>query len=354
MKKTGNIVQEIRSNNLSLVRIPDSCPDTLTWWADQYFEFEVTTSPRSQKEQRRDIAYFIRFIQSETGSDQREQWIPRLAGAFQEFLRNVLKPDGKRQWSDRTINRMVAHLKTFSKWIHHIMPFPLGNPMKKIKSFPVGSGLEIEKALTPTERRRMLDYADMMPEIGGKSKDRHRYRKKDRPVRMGYRPYRNRAIIYTLIETGMRRGAVCKINRDDVDFTGKKIAVQEKGGLVHNYKISNEGLDAIRDYIDLERSRDSEKCPSPALFLPYITRPNLKGRLTPQSINSVWNMIAVKAGVVGKTPHSARHAMGKHVMGKTGNVAAVQRVLGHKNAAYSMQYARITDQELEKVLNERG
>ena len=151
----------------------------------------------------------------------------------------------------------------------------------------------------------------------------------------------------------MRRGAVCKINLDDVDFKSKKIAVVEKGGLIHNYKISNEGLEAIQDYIDRERNADNEAWNSPALFLPYNTKPNPNGRLSSQSINRIWNKVAEKAGVEGKTPHSARHAMGKHVIEKTGNVAAVQRVLGHKNAAYSMQYARITDQELEKVLNER-
>ena len=38
------------------------------------------------------------------------------------------------------------------------------------------------------------------------------------------------------------------------------------------------------------------------------------------------------------------------IIEKTGNVAAVQRQLGHKNAAYSLQYARITDEELNVVL----
>jgi hypothetical protein len=40
-------------------------------------------------------------------------------------------------------------------------------------------------------------------------------------------------------------------------------------------------------------------------------------------------------------------------MNKTGNVAAVQRQLGHKNAAYSLQYARITDAEPQSVVDER-
>ena len=63
---------------------------------------------------------------------------------------------------------------------------------------------------------------------------------------------------------------------------------------------------------------------------------------------TVWNEACRWANVKHKTPHAARHAMGRHIMNKTGNVAAVQRQLGHKNAAYSLQYARITDAELQR------
>ncbi|HFC47215.1 MAG TPA: hypothetical protein ENJ63_04960 [Dissulfuribacter thermophilus] len=66
-----------------------------------------------------------------------------------------------------------------------------------------------------------------------------------------------------------------------------------------------------------------------------------------------WNDMCREAGVHGKTPHSARHAMGKWIMEKTGNVAAVQKQLGHKNAVYSMEYARITGDELLQVLDGR-
>lgn len=40
-------------------------------------------------------------------------------------------------------------------------------------------------------------------------------------------------------------------------------------------------------------------------------------------------------------------------MEKTGNVAAVQRQLGHRNDAYSLQYARITEKELNETLDDR-
>jgi hypothetical protein len=102
------------------------------------------------------------------------------------------------------LNRVIAHLKTFAKWVHKILPFPLDEPMAKIQSLTVGNSLEIDRALTAQERRKMLDAADLLLRIGGESKDRSRYRGEEgRPRWKGYRAYRNRAVIYALIETGM-------------------------------------------------------------------------------------------------------------------------------------------------------
>ena len=69
-----------------------------------------------------------------------------------------------------------------------------------------------------------------------------------------------------------------------------------------------------------------------------------------RTVNVIWDEVCKTASVEGRTPHSARHAMGKHIIEKTGNITAVQRQLGHKNAAYSMQYARITGEELLDVI----
>ncbi len=260
---------------------------------------------------------------------------------------------GRAGYSDQTINRILAHLKTFAKWIHKLKPFPLDNPMAKIKLMPVGTGLEVERAITASERRRILDAADRLPVIGGRSKDRNRYRGKERPMRKGYRPYRNRAIVYTLIETGMRRAAVRNLNLKDVSFKKRNVSVEEKGGRKHNYKISREGLAAVRDYIQKERAADFKKWQSPALFLSAETIVHGNGRLNVKVINSVWNEVCELARVGGHTPHDARHAMGRHLIEKTGNIAAVQRQLGHTNAAYSIQYARVTDQELAEALDDR-
>ena len=146
---------------------------------------------------------------------------------------------------------------------------------------------------------------------------------------------------------------MASIDLRNIDFKKKTITVEEKSEAEHSYQVSNEGLQAIRDYMEGERPQDDEKWRSSALFLSPLTNPHGNGRLTAQVINDVWYEILEIAGVEYKTPHSARHAMGKHIMEKTGNVAAVQRQLGHKNAVYSMQYSRITADELKDIINDR-
>ena len=102
--------------------------------------------------------------------------------------------------------------------------------MAKLKLMPVDTGLEVERAITPAERRRILDVADSLPLVGKRSRDRHRYRSQNRPQRKGYIPWRNRAIVYCLIETGKRRAAVRNLNLKDVDFKKHSVSIEGKGG----------------------------------------------------------------------------------------------------------------------------
>jgi len=324
-------------------------------WVEAYFAIEVTTLDSSRKVQRRDLELFVRFFEDETKSAAIDNWTPRLSQAFITSLRGTVKDGGTRQWNDRTINRVLAHIKTFSKWVHRMRAFPLGDPMEKIRAIAAASLLSIERALTPTERRRILDAADLLLKTGGRSKDRSRFRgEEERPVRKAYRPYRNRAVVYALIETGMRRAAVASLLLDNVDFKEKRITVVEKGAALHTYKISREGIAAIMDYVEKERVTDAGHFGASVLFLAAESSRNERGRMHPNAINEIWNQVNASAGVAGKTPHSARHAMGRFLIEQTGNVEAVQRQLGHRNAGYSLQYSRITDQELEDALESRA
>ena len=105
-----------RKNSRALVPRRAVGQDGLGWWVEQYFQHAVTTSPASQQVQRRDLGLFLRYLHAEEGTDQRLAWTPRLARAFQQHIRQTLTPEGCRAWSDKTIQRILAHLKTFATW----------------------------------------------------------------------------------------------------------------------------------------------------------------------------------------------------------------------------------------------
>ncbi|MGE5159823.1 MAG: tyrosine-type recombinase/integrase [Gemmatimonas sp.] len=319
---------------------------------EAYFQLAVTTAESSRAVQRRDVGRFLAFMQAEVGHSQRPAWTPRLSRAFVNALRATLSEEGARRWSDSTINRILAHLKTFATWVHRQRPFPLGAPLANLAALSTPTVLALERALTLAEQRQLLDAADLLVEIGGRSRDRRAHGSGERPRRKGYRPYRNRAIVYTLLGTGMRRAAIRNLNLAAVDFERRLLTVTEKGGVQQTYHISRAALAAIGDYLAHERTGDAAGRSSPALFLAAASHGKGCGRLSVRSLNSIWTAIAQTAGVSGKTPHAARHAMGKRIMQRTGNVAAVQRQLGHRNASYALQYARPSFSEMEAAINE--
>lgn len=351
MQKDRLVEAEFASRkNLPVLEAPAG--DDLAGWMEAYFALAVTTAESSRQVQRRDLNAFLAFMKSEVGHTERPAWTPRLSRAFVNAMRATVDGQGRRRIADVTLNRILAHLKTFSKWVHGHRPFPLGDPLQKLAALSVPTVLAVERALTPAEERQLLDAADLLLEIGGRSKDRRAHGVGERPRRKGYRPYRNRAIVYTLIGTGMRRGAIGQLNGVDVDFQRRLVTVTEKGGVRQSYHIRREALAAIRDYLDHERPQDAARWETPALFLAAATNTQGDGRLSVRSLNLIWNEVAKTAGLSGKTPHAARHAMGKRIMRNTGNLAAVQRQLGHRNAAYTLQYARPSFAEMEAAIGE--
>jgi integrase-like protein len=118
------------------------------------------------------------------------------------------------------------------------------------------------------------------------------------------------------------------------------LLITEKGGQQRKCRISREGMRAISDYLREERGGDAEHHPdAAALFLPAATVVNSRGRLSPTLINRIWNEVCLFARVKHRTPHSARHAMGVHLVKKTGNPRTAQRQLGeplHHHAVYAV------------------
>src|SRR2546425_713222 len=96
-------------------------PDTVSAWGEAYLRLEATTSERSRQEQRRDLRQLCDFLDQTLRPDEAWQWTPRLSRLFIDHL-CAARVGGQRRWSDRTVNRIVAPVKTFATWVHTHRP----------------------------------------------------------------------------------------------------------------------------------------------------------------------------------------------------------------------------------------
>jgi site-specific recombinase XerD len=85
----------------------------------------------------------------------------------------------------------------------------------------------------------------------------------------------------------MRRAAVTNLDLAGVDWKGRTLSVVEKGGYTHGYSISKEGLQAIPDYVENERTPDAEHWRSPALFPTACNNARSGERLSVRSVNVI-------------------------------------------------------------------
>ena len=201
--------------------------------------------------------------------------------------------------------------------------------------------------VTPEEYRRLLAEADRL--VAGGSDRGDAGTSDPRKQRSDYLPWRNRAIIYVLLETGMRRAGVTSLLQDTINWIHGQVTIAGKGGKTEVYAISPHALTAVSDYLKHEREQDAEYWRGqPAIFLAANSIRRGDGQLT----NRIWDAVCNKAGVINRNPHSARHHMGNRIMKKTGNAAAVAKQLNHTRLEMALAYSAPTFNSIRDLLNE--
>jgi len=144
---------------------------------------------------------------------------------------------------------------------------------------------------------------------------------------------------------------VTRLDLTWVDLGGRRLTVVEKGGATHTYQISREGAHAIQAYLARERAQDTARWPSPALFLTAAPGcPGARAAHGPSDQYGLECCLSRRQG--GATPHSARHAMGKHIIAKTG---ILRRCNSNSDTGRRVRDANMPGRaaELGRVLDDR-
>ena len=157
---------------------------------------------------------------------------------------------------------------------------------------------------------------------------------------------RDRAMFELFYSSGLRLSELADLDLNDLNLQSGEAEVTGKGRKTRIVPVGKQALSALAAWLQLRAplARDN----TPALFL------NQRGtRLSPRSIQLRLNRWALQAGLNQHVhPHLLRHAFATHVLQSSGDLRAVQEMLGHASISTTQVYTHLDWQHLAKVYDQ--
>lgn len=151
---------------------------------------------------------------------------------------------------------------------------------------------------------------------------------------------RDRALLELFYSSGLRVSELCALRWSDLDLEAGEVRVLGKGRKVRIVPVGRLAREA------LERWRD-ERRPAPAdpVF------PGRKGcALSPRAVQKCLARRARQQGIWKRVhPHLLRHSCASHLLESSGDLRAVQEMLGHADIGTTQIYTHLDFQHLARV-----
>jgi integrase/recombinase XerC len=154
---------------------------------------------------------------------------------------------------------------------------------------------------------------------------------------------RDRALLELLYSSGLRLAELVGLDVGDVDLGQAVVTVTGKGRKQRAVPVGRHALEALKTW-QAERARVASPDET-ALFV------NARGRrLTGRAVQLRLRHWARRQGVARAVhPHMLRHSFATHLLESSGDLRAVQELLGHANLSTTQIYTHLDFQHLAKV-----
>ena len=154
---------------------------------------------------------------------------------------------------------------------------------------------------------------------------------------------RDRALFELAYSCGLRVSELTGLDLDSVDRATGEARVTGKGSKTRIVPVGKPALEALARWL-AERPRIAGPAEK-ALFVGRAGR-----RLGPREVQRRIKAYAAAAGLeVEVHPHMLRHSFASHVLQSSGDLRAVQEMLGHASIASTQVYTHLDFQHLAKV-----
>lgn len=154
---------------------------------------------------------------------------------------------------------------------------------------------------------------------------------------------RDKAIMELLYSSGLRLAELTSLAPDDVNFRDATVRVTGKGAKTRIVPVGSFALAALRDWLAARGP-----LAKPAERALFVGRDG--AALGPRAVQSRLKHWALKLGLADKVhPHALRHSFASHLLQSSGDLRAVQEMLGHASISTTQVYTQLDFQHLAKV-----
>ena len=157
---------------------------------------------------------------------------------------------------------------------------------------------------------------------------------------------RDRAILELFYSSGLRLAELVTLTLAGLDLAEGAVTVTGKGAKTRIVPLGSQAIAAIRVWLAARAGLVAVE--EQAVFVGKNGR-----RLTPRAVQYRLKQWAIRQGIAGNVhPHILRHSFATHVLQSSGDLRAVQEMLGHANISTTQVYTHLDFQHLSKVYDQ--
>lgn len=157
---------------------------------------------------------------------------------------------------------------------------------------------------------------------------------------------RDLAMFELMYSSGLRLAELVSIDLADLDLSIGQVRVTGKGGKMRDLPVGEHAIEAINKWLGYRRSMPGSD--ERAVFLSSRGK-----RIAPRTVQMRLKKLAESQGLNRDCyPHMLRHSFASHLLESSGDLRAVQELLGHADISTTQIYTHLDFQHLAQVYDE--
>ncbi len=274
-----------------------------------YLHNERGLSPRTQSAYQRDLRQAIEFFDSEG--------ISRLLDVSDHHVRALVAHRHRQGLGGKSLQRLLSSIRGFFKWLLR-EGLVKQNPAASVRA--PKSARHLPGTLDVDTVNQLLNIADRSPLA-----------------------IRDKAMMELFYSSGLRLSELASLNWDQLDIGSGLVSITGKGNRSRMVPVGRKATDALLEW---RKTRSAFTAfDENSVFVSQRGSP-----ISTRTIQARIKYWAIRQGIPRNVyPHLLRHSFASHVLESSGDLRAVQELLGHADISTTQVYTHLDFQHLAKV-----